>query len=85
MLIVEAVRRLKNQTSENHDGDGDGGGGVVSYPDRPGEPDCAFFIRTGTCGYGVNCRFNHPSDLVEAKEKVSQYRGLFRYLSDEMK
>ncbi|WOH03186.1 hypothetical protein DCAR_0522580 [Daucus carota subsp. sativus] len=60
--IVEAGRRLKNQTSENHDGDGDGV--VVSYPDRPGEPDCAFFIRTGTCGYGVNCRFNHPSDLI---------------------
>lgn len=30
-------------------------------PDRPGEPDCIFYLRTGSCGYGNNCRFNHPA------------------------
>ncbi|XP_018433239.1 zinc finger CCCH domain-containing protein 26-like [Raphanus sativus] len=30
------------------------------YPDRPGERDCQFFLRTGQCGYGNSCRFNHP-------------------------
>ncbi|KAE8679703.1 hypothetical protein F3Y22_tig00111398pilonHSYRG00367 [Hibiscus syriacus] len=33
----------------------------ASYPDRPGEPDCSYYLRTGSCGYGSNCRFNHPA------------------------
>ena len=32
------------------------------YPERPGEPDCIYFLRTGFCGYGDRCRFNHPRD-----------------------
>ncbi|KAM3326309.1 zinc finger CCCH domain-containing protein 32 [Capsicum chacoense] len=32
------------------------------YPERPGVPDCSYYMRTGSCGYGANCRFNHPSD-----------------------
>ncbi|KAI3756091.1 hypothetical protein L1987_55904 [Smallanthus sonchifolius] len=32
------------------------------YPDRPGEPDCIYYLRTGFCGYGSRCRFNHPPD-----------------------
>lgn len=75
--IVEAVRRLKIQGSENKDGDG-----VVSYsysysypyPNRPGEPDCGFYMRTGTCGYGANCRFNHPAKL--AAEVISEFREI---------
>ncbi|XP_039138267.1 zinc finger CCCH domain-containing protein 12-like [Dioscorea cayenensis subsp. rotundata] len=31
------------------------------YPLRPGEPDCAYFLRTGLCGYGSKCKFNHPT------------------------
>lgn len=38
-------------------------GSLVSYPDRPGEPDCIHYLRTGKCGYGSNCRFNHPSSV----------------------
>ncbi|CAA7049469.1 unnamed protein product [Microthlaspi erraticum] len=30
------------------------------YPDRPGERDCPFYLRTGQCGYGNSCRYNHP-------------------------
>ena len=25
-------------------------------------PDCAYYMRTGTCGYGSKCRYNHPPD-----------------------
>ncbi|XP_010420624.1 PREDICTED: zinc finger CCCH domain-containing protein 58-like isoform X1 [Camelina sativa] len=39
-----------------------GGGGDDSLPERPDEPDCIYFIRTGGCGYGSRCRFNHPPD-----------------------
>ncbi|XP_042476813.1 zinc finger CCCH domain-containing protein 32-like isoform X2 [Macadamia integrifolia] len=32
------------------------------YPERPGEPECVYYMRTGSCGYGSRCRFNHPRD-----------------------
>ncbi|XP_011014133.1 PREDICTED: zinc finger CCCH domain-containing protein ZFN-like [Populus euphratica] len=30
------------------------------YPERSGEPDCSYYIRTGLCRFGATCRFNHP-------------------------
>ncbi|KAM7258119.1 hypothetical protein ACFE04_013860 [Oxalis oulophora] len=46
-------------------GGGGGGGGMMeTYPDRPDEPDCIYYLRTGFCGYGARCRFNHPHDRV---------------------
>ncbi|KAL8171407.1 hypothetical protein V2J09_023211 [Rumex salicifolius] len=45
------------------------GGGESTYPERPGEPNCIYYMRTGFCGYGERCRFNHPRDRSEA------YRG----------
>ncbi|KAK1271829.1 hypothetical protein QJS04_geneDACA012703 [Acorus gramineus] len=30
------------------------------YPERPGEIDCAYYLRTGLCRFGMGCRFNHP-------------------------
>ena len=38
------------------------GGGVGSYPERPDEADCIYYLRTGFCGYGARCRFNHPRE-----------------------
>ncbi|XP_051126925.1 zinc finger CCCH domain-containing protein 34-like [Andrographis paniculata] len=38
------------------------GAGSESYPERPDEPDCIYYLRTGFCGYGNRCRFNHPRD-----------------------
>uniref|UniRef100_A0ACD5VHB2 Uncharacterized protein n=1 Tax=Avena sativa TaxID=4498 RepID=A0ACD5VHB2_AVESA len=29
-------------------------------PIRPGEVDCSFYIKTGSCMYGSTCKFNHP-------------------------
>ncbi|XP_037405903.1 zinc finger CCCH domain-containing protein 8-like isoform X5 [Triticum dicoccoides] len=31
-----------------------------SYPERPGEPNCPFFVKTGECKFGSKCKFNHP-------------------------
>ncbi|KAG8372969.1 hypothetical protein BUALT_Bualt12G0122300 [Buddleja alternifolia] len=42
------------------------GGGPESYPERPNEPDCIYYLRTGFCGYGNRCRFNHPRDRSAA-------------------
>uniref|UniRef100_A0A7N0VHA0 C3H1-type domain-containing protein n=1 Tax=Kalanchoe fedtschenkoi TaxID=63787 RepID=A0A7N0VHA0_KALFE len=29
-------------------------------PVRPGELDCPFYLKTGSCKYSVTCRYNHP-------------------------
>lgn len=63
--IEDGMWRLKIQTQ-------DGGATHTSpYPDRPGEPDCIYYLRTGLCGYGTNCRFNHPPYSGQA----AQYGG----------
>ncbi|XWS65139.1 hypothetical protein CRYUN_Cryun05aG0065500 [Craigia yunnanensis] len=36
------------------------------YPERPGEPDCSYYIRTGLCRFGATCRFNHPPNRMLA-------------------
>ncbi|KAG8054204.1 hypothetical protein GUJ93_ZPchr0001g30129 [Zizania palustris] len=33
-----------------------------TYPERPGEPDCTYYLRTGLCRFSMSCRFNHPPD-----------------------
>ncbi|XP_043813509.1 zinc finger CCCH domain-containing protein 43 isoform X2 [Manihot esculenta] len=30
------------------------------YPVRPEAEDCSYYMRTGTCKFGSNCKFNHP-------------------------
>lgn len=30
------------------------------FPERPGEQECSFFVRTGTCRYGLSCKYHHP-------------------------
>lgn len=58
--LQDAMWRLKIQTQDG-----------VPYPDRPGEPDCIYYLRTGLCGYASNCRFNHPPYSGQA----AQYGG----------
>eukprot|EP00288_Rhodomonas_lens_P009294 CAMPEP_0177726806 /NCGR_PEP_ID=MMETSP0484_2-20121128/19977_1 /TAXON_ID=354590 /ORGANISM="Rhodomonas lens, Strain RHODO" /LENGTH=469 /DNA_ID=CAMNT_0019239403 /DNA_START=20 /DNA_END=1429 /DNA_ORIENTATION=- len=38
------------------------GGG--QFPIRPGMTDCAFYMKTGTCSYAPNCKFNHPPERI---------------------
>ncbi|KAL8167775.1 hypothetical protein V2J09_009274 [Rumex salicifolius] len=37
-----------------------------TYPERPGLPDCVYYMRTGFCGFGNGCRYNHPLDRAAA-------------------
>lgn len=34
--------------------------GNLLYPLRPYAQDCQYYVRTGSCKFGLNCRFNHP-------------------------
>lgn len=34
------------------------------FPERPGEPECQYYLRTGDCKFGLTCRYHHPRDRV---------------------
>ncbi|KAH9331409.1 hypothetical protein KI387_003517, partial [Taxus chinensis] len=46
---------------------------VESYPERVDEPDCAYYMRTGLCGYGSNCRFNHPPHMKQDNSSKGEF------------
>ncbi|KAF8074381.1 hypothetical protein N665_1107s0020 [Sinapis alba] len=60
LQLQESMRRLGFGESER-------------YPQRAAAPDCAYYMRTGVCGYGIRCRFNHPPDrpTVEATVRAT--------------
>ncbi|KAG6683859.1 hypothetical protein I3842_12G033400 [Carya illinoinensis] len=37
---------------------------VEEYPERPGHPECSYFLKTGDCKYKSNCRYHHPKDRI---------------------
>eukprot|EP00262_Sarcandra_glabra_P016844 TRINITY_DN5608_c0_g1_i2.p1 TRINITY_DN5608_c0_g1~~TRINITY_DN5608_c0_g1_i2.p1 ORF type:complete len:549 (+),score=71.11 TRINITY_DN5608_c0_g1_i2:93-1739(+) len=39
-----------------------------SLPERPGEPDCPYYLKTLKCKFGFRCKFNHPKDNAEGAE-----------------
>lgn len=43
------------------------GSNSAGYPLNPGQQDCTFYMRTGTCKFGANCKFNHPEGEVSAQ------------------
>nr|XP_007147888.1 hypothetical protein PHAVU_006G163300g [Phaseolus vulgaris]ESW19882.1 hypothetical protein PHAVU_006G163300g [Phaseolus vulgaris] len=52
------------------------GAAEESYPQRPDETDCTYYLRTGFCGFGSRCRFNHPRDrgtVVGAERTAGEY------------
>ncbi|MFQ6650670.1 hypothetical protein Gotur_023456 [Gossypium turneri] len=34
------------------------------FPERPGEPECQFYMKTGDCKFGAVCKFHHPRERV---------------------
>ncbi|KAI5674816.1 hypothetical protein M9H77_15180 [Catharanthus roseus] len=47
--------------------------GTTIYPQRPGEIECDFYMKTGDCKFGQRCRFHHPFDRsVLAQEAQMQ-------------
>lgn len=34
------------------------------FPERPGEPECQYYLKTGDCKFGSSCHFDHPRDRV---------------------
>lgn len=37
---------------------------IDEYPERPGQPECSYFLKTGDCKYRSNCRYHHPKTRI---------------------
>ena len=37
-----------------------------TFPERPGQPECQYYMRTGDCKFGSSCRYHHPPPEVIA-------------------
>lgn len=37
---------------------------VDEFPERPGQPDCSYFMRTGDCKYKSFCKYHHPKNRI---------------------
>ena len=33
-------------------------------PERPDQPECRYFMSTGSCKYGSDCKYNHPKERI---------------------
>ncbi|KAI5569378.1 hypothetical protein BDE02_12G073300 [Populus trichocarpa] len=51
---------LENKNERSNDIENNNSSGYHQYPVRPEAEDCAFYMKTGTCKFGANCKFNHP-------------------------
>lgn len=47
------------------------------FPERPGQPECQFYMKTGDCKFGAVCRFHHPRErAIPAPDCVLSPLGL---------
>lgn len=31
-----------------------------AFPERPGQPECQHYVKTGECKFGSTCKYHHP-------------------------
>ncbi|KAL6988886.1 hypothetical protein U1Q18_014637 [Sarracenia purpurea var. burkii] len=47
------------------------------FPERPGQSECQFYMKTGDCKFGAVCRFHHPRErLIPTPDCVLSPIGL---------
>lgn len=55
------------------------------YPQRPDEPDCAYYLKTGSCRFGSSCKFNHPARRERNKVKAKKPSEANQVVKEEQK
>lgn len=40
------------------------------FPERPGQQECQYYLKTGDCKYGSSCRYHHPPEVIAPKATV---------------
>eukprot|EP00252_Welwitschia_mirabilis_P004972 TRINITY_DN15339_c0_g1_i1.p1 TRINITY_DN15339_c0_g1~~TRINITY_DN15339_c0_g1_i1.p1 ORF type:complete len:509 (+),score=86.52 TRINITY_DN15339_c0_g1_i1:182-1708(+) len=56
--------------------------GASVFAQRPGQEECAHYMRTGKCDYGPACKFHHPLDRQRTSVKLT-LAGLPRRMGEE--
>lgn len=47
------------------------------FPERPDQPECQFYMKTGDCKFGAACKFHHPKErLIPAPNCLLSPSGL---------
>ncbi|KAL6850534.1 hypothetical protein ACP4OV_021161 [Aristida adscensionis] len=79
--LEESMRRLGLGGGEEDEDEAQkaAAAAAVKLPERPGEADCVYYLRTGSCGYGERCRYNHPRDRSSAGHGVGRTTGTVEY------
>ncbi|KAK9734059.1 hypothetical protein RND81_04G111800 [Saponaria officinalis] len=44
---------------------------VDEFPERPGQPECSYFLKTGDCKYKSACKFHHPRNVSKISSPFS--------------
>ena len=52
-------------------------GVATMLPQRPSEPDCLYFLRNGRCKYGSSCKYHHPIDKKQQKDRSRSAGSIF--------
>uniref|UniRef100_A0A2P2MAV2 C3H1-type domain-containing protein n=1 Tax=Rhizophora mucronata TaxID=61149 RepID=A0A2P2MAV2_RHIMU len=37
---------------------------IDEFPERPGQPECSFYMKTGDCKFKSNCKYHHPRNWL---------------------
>ncbi|KAM7509220.1 hypothetical protein LguiA_019673 [Lonicera macranthoides] len=72
--IFENVRLNSNEnvsTGDDHN-QSSGNNSCQNLPIRPYAGDCPYYLRTGTCKFGLSCKYNHP---LKRTDKVNYDRN----------
>ncbi|XP_042036870.1 putative late blight resistance protein homolog R1A-10 [Salvia splendens] len=43
---------------------------IEAFPNRPGWPECLYYLKTGDCKFGTTCRFHHPPEWSLSRAKL---------------
>ncbi|KAM1937560.1 hypothetical protein FF1_015270 [Malus domestica] len=44
---------------------------VEEFPERPGQPFCSYFLRTGDCKFKSNCKYHHPKTHTAVAPQIA--------------
>lgn len=42
-----------------------------SFPERPGQQECQYYMKTGECKFGSSCKYHHPREMTVSKTDVN--------------
>lgn len=37
---------------------------IEDFPERPGQPECSYFLKTGDCKFRAACKYHHPKNRI---------------------